>query len=176
MLPKAKVILTPAPIHRSCLLCKPATRLCAFNNRPTVAPLPTCTILFFSFFFPSQPTADVCFASVTPTAAGLTLQFLLDEPDLVLNVIHYQPAMLQSQTALGRGGHCTPDGYFSSSLSAALGHSFSVTWNHFRALWTTAYLVIEKAVLVQSGAHFCVSPSWHCNLAVISANIHHLSW
>lgn len=111
-----KVVPTPQPRQASCLQCKPAARPCVSNSSPTVRlHVPHFS---FPFFFLLQTTADVCFASVTLAAVGLTLQCLLYEPDLVSNVIHYHPATLQSQTALGRRRSCTPDEYFSSSPSS----------------------------------------------------------
>lgn len=116
ILVNTKVVVTPQPRPASCLRCKPAARLATRTAAQPFADL-FHTFLVLFFFFLLQTTADVCFASVTPTAVGLTLQCLLYEPHLVLNVIHYHPATLQSQTALGRRRNCTPDGYFSSPSS-----------------------------------------------------------
>lgn len=174
-LANSKVIPTPWPRHPSCLRCKPATRLCVSYNRPTVAPSPTCTMLFFfycrqllMFALPPWPRlqwgwhCSVC--CMSPICSWMW-SIIIRQRCKARRSWEEEGIVLQMGTSpLPHPGLLAIHPRWRGIILCFVNNRISCHW--------------KGCFSATSRSSLCVSLScgWHSNLAVISANIHHLSW
>lgn len=169
----AKVVPTPQPRQASCLQCKPAARPCVSNSSPTVRlHVPHFSFPFFSF-------ADNCWCLLClrdPGCSGV---------DIAVFVVWARFGL--ECDPLSSGNAAKPDGIgkkkelYSRWVLLLLPVLLAIhpRWhgiilcfinNRISCHWKGYFSAMSRSSL-------CVSLScvWHFNLAVIFANIHHLS-